>query len=93
MGPPFGMIGRQRHVMQDKRMVRWKRRCPCRLRVLSTIRGCPATVETKRPKLLTNSHQIVGETCSRSRMGGASDGVEPRLPGTVCRAVQSSSSK
>lgn len=77
------------------RAVRWKRRCPCRRRVVSTIRGCPATVENRRPKLLTNSRQVVAETFSRSKMGGtgAADGVEPRWPGIVWRAVQSSNSR
>jgi hypothetical protein len=45
--------------------------------------------------LLTNSRQVVAETFSRSKMGGtgAADGVEPRLPGIVWRAVQSSNSR
>jgi hypothetical protein len=58
--------------------------------VVSTIRGCPATVENKRPTLLANSHQVVAETFSLARMGDASVGVEPRLPGIVWHAVQSS---
>jgi hypothetical protein len=37
-----------------------------------------------------SGHHTGDESFNRSRTGGASGGVEPRLPGTVCRAVQSS---
>jgi hypothetical protein len=36
-----------------------------------------------------SAHHTGGESFNRSRIGGASGGVEPRLPGTVCRAVPS----
>jgi hypothetical protein len=64
------------------RGLRWKRRRLRRLREPSTIRGWPATVENKRPKLLTNSHQVVGESFNRSRMGG----MHPTASNRICQA-------
>jgi hypothetical protein len=39
------------------------------------------------------THQVVGETFSRSRMDGTSKGIERRLPGVVGRAVQANNSR
>ena len=37
-----------------------------------------------------SAHHTGGESFNRSRTGGASSGVEPRLPNAVCRGVRSS---
>ena len=68
-------------------------RRPLRVREPSIVRGCPATVENRRPKSRTNSHQLDWLRCNRSRTDGVSCGVTPLFPGTTCRAVQSSSSR
>ena len=54
-----------------------------------TTDGCSAMIEIKPPKVLTKARHTGGESINRSRTGGASGGIEPRLTGTVCRAVQS----
>ncbi len=63
-------------------------------RCASTTCGLPATILNSFPKLATNSQNIPADrpSPSRSKTDGASSSVDPRLPGTTCRANQSSNS-
>ncbi len=47
--------------------------------------GLPATVLNSLPKFLISSHQDSGDIpkFNRSKIGGASGGVLPRLPGRI----------
>ncbi|TWU33661.1 hypothetical protein Q31b_57180 [Novipirellula aureliae] len=56
----------------------------------STQSGRPATRQNSFPKSLTNSHQVDCSSPSRTKIDGAAEDVTPRLPETVCLAVQSS---
>ena len=72
---------------------RYTRRCPCGVPIASTTDGLPATQENSLPKSATHSHQLELAIPKRSRIGGTQAGVEPCLPSTDCRAVQSSRSR
>ena len=63
------------------------------LRVESISVGFPATMLNNRPKSRVNSSQVRESIPKRSNNGATHLGVEPRLPGFNCLAVQSSNSR
>lgn len=63
------------------------------LRVESISVGFPATMLNNRPKSRVNSSHVLESIPKRSNNGATHSGVEPRLPGFNCLAVQSSNSR